>query len=141
MEKITFKDLNLKYEEIAMKYLCDAEAFMRVGNTEVVILGPKGDNLHGIDEFVDAMSPSGSRTTARRASVVSGKEWEGKVEKEFLIVFFTDVRRNDKNKMEYKFLNNSDGICSAKSPMGMFNDQFIDNDLQSVITKIQEYYK
>lgn len=54
--KNTYKDLNLQYEEISMKYLCDAEAFMRVGNTEVVILGPRGDNLHGIDEFVDVES-------------------------------------------------------------------------------------
>jgi hypothetical protein len=40
---------------------------------------------------------------------------------------------------EYKFLTNSDGIRLAKSPLGLFESQFIDNDLAFVKTKIQEY--
>ena len=41
---------------------------------------------------------------------------------------------------EYKFLTNSDGIRLSKSPLGMFEEQFIDNDLTIVIEKMNEYY-
>jgi hypothetical protein len=94
-----------------------------------------------IDEFVDIQSPEGSKATARRVAV-SGKEWEGKVEKEFLAVFFTDVRKNPQtNNFEYKLLTNTDGICSAKTPMDMFKDRLIPNDLNTVVQAIEAYYK
>ena len=40
---------------------------------------------------------------------------------------------------EYKMLTNSDGIHLAKSPMGMFEDKLIDNDLLSIKNKIDQY--
>ena len=51
------------------------------------------------------------------------------------IVLHTKVRDN-----KYKFLTQYDGSHIAKSPMGMFADQLIDNDLQYVIKNIHEYY-
>lgn len=41
---------------------------------------------------------------------------------------------------KYVFLTQNDGIHLAKSPMGMFSDKLIDNDLQFVATKINEYF-
>ena len=41
--------------------------------------------------------------------------------------------------MEYKFLTNTDGECVAKTPMGMFDDLLIDNDLNEIIKVIDAY--
>lgn len=56
----------------------------------------------------------------------------------FTYVLFTKVI-NDDETVQYKFLTNSDGSCTAKSPMGLFDDMLIDNDLDFVINKITEY--
>lgn len=41
---------------------------------------------------------------------------------------------------EYKFLTNSDGIHLSKSPLGLFETQYIDNDLQYVKEKMNDYF-
>ena len=41
---------------------------------------------------------------------------------------------------EYKFLTQNDGHHLAKSPMGLFKDNYIDNDLSEIIPLINEYY-
>lgn len=56
----------------------------------------------------------------------------------FSYVFFTKVTRDENNEVHYKFITNSDGTNTAKSPMGMFPTE-IDNDLKIVIDKINEY--
>ena len=57
----------------------------------------------------------------------------------FTYVFFTRVVNDDANGIQYKFLTNSDGTCTAKTPMGLFEDLLIDNDLDYVVKKIIEY--
>lgn len=57
----------------------------------------------------------------------------------FTYVFFTKVEPDDSGKMQYKFLTNTDGECTAKTPMGMFDEQLIDNDLNEIIRVIDEY--
>ncbi len=57
----------------------------------------------------------------------------------FTYVLFTTIQRDDDNKSSYKFITNSDGTCTAKSPMGLFEDTYIDNDLDAVIRRIKEY--
>lgn len=54
--KKAYKLNNLKYEEKACSFFCDAEAFKLVSGTEVVLIGPKGDRLHGMDEYVEVES-------------------------------------------------------------------------------------
>jgi len=61
---------------------------------------------------------------------------KGKVEKEFEIVLWAQPQ----GEGVYRFLTNSDGRCSAKSPMSMFTDALIDNDLNAVLTAIHNYY-
>lgn len=41
---------------------------------------------------------------------------------------------------QYKFLTQHDGVCVAKSPMGMFDDLHVDNDLQLIKEKIMDYF-
>lgn len=57
----------------------------------------------------------------------------------FTYVFFTEVGHDEEGKPTYKFKTNSDGTCTAKSPMGLFEELLIDNDLDYVISKIKEY--
>jgi hypothetical protein len=57
----------------------------------------------------------------------------------FTYVLFTKVVRENENEISYKFITNSDGTCTAKSPMGLFNDIYIDNDLNYVVNRIKEY--
>ena len=56
----------------------------------------------------------------------------------FTYVLFTKIVKNDSDEVQYKFVTNSDGTCTAKSPMEMFN-KLIDNDLKFVIDRINEY--
>lgn len=57
----------------------------------------------------------------------------------FTYVLFTRVIQDENNKTDYKFVTNSDGTCTAKTPMGLFPEILIDNDLDLVIKRIKEY--
>lgn len=57
----------------------------------------------------------------------------------FTYVLFTKVVRGEDNNIQYKFITNSDGTCTAKTPIGLFPDLLIDNDLKFVIDSIKKY--
>ena len=57
----------------------------------------------------------------------------------FTYVFFTAIQRDDEGNPSYKFMTNSDGTTTGKSPMGLFDELYIDNDLKIVIDRIEEY--
>lgn len=57
----------------------------------------------------------------------------------FTYVLFARPVVGEDGKMTYKFLTNSDGTCTAKTPMGLFEDLYIDNDLKLVVDRIEEY--
>lgn len=57
----------------------------------------------------------------------------------FTYVLFTRVVRDSEDEIAYKFVTNSDGTCTAKSPIGLFPERLIDNDLDYVIKSITEY--
>lgn len=56
----------------------------------------------------------------------------------FTYVFYA-LPQNNGDSIEYKFLTNSDGEHVAKTPLGMFEDKLIDNDLQEIIKVIDKY--
>ena len=93
-----------------------------------------------VDEIVQIAQPSGDTYNVRRVKV-QGKQHEGCIEKEFLMVLFTEAKRGKDGKVEYVFQTNSDGITSAKTPMRMFNDRYIPNDVNEVINTAKQYYK
>jgi hypothetical protein len=66
-----------------------------------------------------------------------GKMLEDKITLEAMVttVFHTVIKDN-----EYKFLTQNDGSHVAKSPMGMFDDLYIDNDLLLVKQSIESYF-
>ena len=51
----------------------------------------------------------------------------------FTYVFHAIMRPGDGDRMEYKFLTNSDGEHIAKTSMGMFEELYIDNDMAEII--------
>lgn len=53
---------------------------------------------------------------------------------------FTVVLRSLKRDNKYVFATNTDGLDVTKSPIGMFDNEFIDNDLSFVDKAIREYY-
>lgn len=67
----------------------------------------------------------------------SGKMIENyiKPESKASIVLHTMIRDG-----RYFFITNNDGIHMSKSPMKMFDDLLIENDLQYVIEKMNDYY-
>ena len=42
---------------------------------------------------------------------------------------------------KHQFLTNNDGTHMAKSPIGMFQEELINNDLNYVLQKVKEYYE
>lgn len=57
----------------------------------------------------------------------------------FTYVFFTHVEKNENDVMQYKLITQTDGTTTAKTPLGCFEDLLIDNDLQYICNKINEY--
>lgn len=54
--KKSYKSLGLKYNEKGLPLAMDAYAFRRISGTDVAVIGPRGENLHGVDENVDIES-------------------------------------------------------------------------------------
>ena len=52
---------------------------------------------------------------------------------------FTIVLKALKANGEHKFSTSNNGMDTVKSPMGMFEEELIDNDLQLVINAIEEF--
>tara|TARA_R110000851_G_scaffold117849_1_gene244850 strand:- start:1513 stop:2148 length:636 start_codon:yes stop_codon:yes gene_type:complete len=88
---------------------------------------------------IDAAYDSGEGVEERYVAV-DGNRWKKRVEKEFVLCLFTDNHLSDEG-MNHRFRTQSLGKDSAKSPMEMFDKLHIDNDLQYVIEKCEEYYK
>lgn len=59
----------------------------------------------------------------------------------FSVILYTNVSKGADNKIQYQFTTNNDGKYPAKSPVGMFKDTYIPNDLGLVSQLIDEYNK
>jgi hypothetical protein len=81
----------------------------------------------------------GDNGVEERFVAIDGNRWKKRVEKEFVICLFTDTKATDEG-VQYRFRTNTTGRDSAKSPMGMFIDLHIDNDLKRVINACKSYY-
>lgn len=57
----------------------------------------------------------------------------------FSIVLFAKVIKNEKNKLEYVFVTQTDGENTCKTPMEMFDSEYIPNDLELVRQTILKY--
>jgi len=57
----------------------------------------------------------------------------------FTVILYTRVSKED-GGLKYEFVTNNDGDSPARSPIGMFDETYIPNDLGYVAEKINEYY-
>lgn len=57
----------------------------------------------------------------------------------FTVVLYSSVSKGADNKINYSFVTNYDGKFPAKSPVGMFKDIYIPNDLGFVSESIDKY--
>lgn len=62
------------------------------------------------------------------------------IEGMFSIVLYTKVTKQEKG-LSFVFITQNDGSNTGKSPRGMFETLEIDNDLNEVLKKIEEYNK
>ena len=59
----------------------------------------------------------------------------------FTVVLYSRANKTNDNKIKYEFVTNSNGQLPAKSPVGMFPDLYIPNDLAIVSELIDKYNK
>lgn len=57
----------------------------------------------------------------------------------FRIVWHSVVTDAAKRSEKYKLLTNDDGVREAKSPMGMFNEDLMPNDILPMLQRVREY--
>lgn len=105
-----------------------------------ILLKSKGTDKYivftGIDQVIE-----GANGVEERCIAVEGS-WKKKVEKEFVIVLYSDMYTDEQGNPQYRFITNKQkGFehVSAKSPMGMFPPT-IPNDLAIVFKYIEEYF-
>ena len=127
-------DFAKKYEtgyDIYNRYNDEVSKLMNVikfQESKIIFVLGIPENVEGMDGLIE------------KRLKVAGKQWEGSIEKEFPIVFYTSTRK-DEEKMNYFFETQTDGVTSAKSPRGMFESELIPNDLNQVANTIKGYYK
>lgn len=90
-------------------------------------------------ELVTLTDDLGKNTNQRRIYTY-GREHEGKLERYFLIVLYTSMRKTPEGKITYNFLTNNDGISSAKCPPHIFgpDKNLIPNDLSLVLKELNK---
>ncbi len=57
----------------------------------------------------------------------------------FTVILYTKIEKGTDNKIHYFFVTNNDGQFPAKTPVGMFSDLYIPNDLGKVSKVIDHY--
>lgn len=121
------------------------DKFTEIGLHAYDVLRALQDNLPDhMKAFVlghDEVIKTGLKSTRKVKTI--GKMLDDKIELEglFTIVLFTSFRPDKSEVSEkYRFVTQTDGETTAKSPKGMFEDMEIPNDLQYVKEKIDEYY-
>jgi hypothetical protein len=85
-----------------------------------------------IDEVIYIEQAEGSRVSRLRC-FVQGKEYEGKVEQEFLIVLFCSAKKDAAGKIHHVFSPHTDGLSSAKSPKWLTLPTEMPNDVSTIV--------
>ena len=127
-------DFCKKYEtgyDIYKKYNDEVSKLMNVikfQESKIIFMLGIPENVEGMDGIVE------------KRLKVAGKQWEGSIEKEFPIVFYTRIHKEEKS-IKYFFETQTDGLTSAKSPRDMFDRMLIPNNLNQIAKTIKNYYK
>jgi hypothetical protein len=135
--------IEMVYEEMIMKV-------DKVGDNVMAGWANYRDTLHGIllrakaaNKFVvfiaieDSIQDELMRIT--KTVAVQGS-LKGKICKEFEIALWTKVIDAENPSDQYKFVTNGDPANESKSPMDMFQDKLIPNDLNQVLNTAYDYF-
>ena len=117
-----------KFTQIASNFYSVLKEAMNMREDLKVIIITHAENIG------DALNPSYKMKTI-------GKMIDNMITLEglFTYVLFTDIIRDPEGEVTHKFITQSDGTTTAKTPMGCFNEMYIDNDLQFVVEQIDKY--
>ena len=117
------------------------------GNSQFDLYNEIADNFYSLIKFVSDELPSDmvvyvvmheeKNEMGESKPKTIGKLLDDKVCVEGM---FTIVLHAMKLDGKYVFATNTDGLDVTKSPIGMFETDYIDNDLDLVTKKIREYY-
>ena len=97
-----------------------------------------------IPEILTLTASDGVQAENVRRIRTRGKQWEGQIEKEFAFVFYTVYKTDMKAappKTVYQFQTNAAGMNRAKSPMGCFEELYIDNDISAALKQMRAHLK
>lgn len=129
-------------------YLLSFEMFKRANETGYSKFTDMAKNFFDMLDFINTQLPSDiivyitmhteddSEMHKTKAKTI-GKMIDQNLNLEGL---FTIVLRAMQTEDGYKFITRDDRVSTAKSPMGMFESDTIDNDLKEVDRIIREYY-
>lgn len=127
---MTYSKATYKGYDIYNHYNNTLRAFIKsLKNTRVIFI------CICAPELVTITDDSGKNTSARRIYTF-GRELEGKLEYDFLMVLYATTRKDPKTgAIGYFFQTNTDGICSAKSPPSIYgtDKSLVPNDLSAVV--------
>lgn len=130
---MTYSKATYKGYDIYNNYNNTLRAFIKsLKNTRVIFI------CICAPELVTVTDDAGKNTSVRRLYTF-GRELEGKLEYDFLMVLYATTRKDPaKGTISYHFLTNTDGICSAKSPPAIFgaDKALVPNDLAAVVKLI-----
>lgn len=111
------------------------DKFTEIGQSAWLIIKDLTECREDLNCFVMSHSDVDSNGKAKCKTI--GKMLDDKI---CLEGMFTIVFHSLTNDNKYKFLTQNDGVHIAKSPMGMFKDKYVDNDLLEISKQIQEYF-
>ena len=129
-------------------YLLSFEMFKRANETGYTKFTEMAKNFFDMLDFINTQLPSDiivyitmhteddSEMHKTKAKTI-GKMIDQNLNLEGL---FTIVLRAMQTEDGYKFITRDDRVSTAKTPMGMFENDTIDNDLKEVDRIIREYY-
>jgi len=111
------------------------DKFTEIGQSAWQIIKDLTECREDLNCFV--ISHSDVDSTGKAKCKTIGKMLDDKI---CLEGMFTVVLHALTSENKYKFLTQNDGVHIAKSPMGMFKDKYIDNDLMEINKSIDEYF-
>jgi len=118
------------------------------GNSQFDLYNEIGDNFYSLIKFVTDSLPKDMLVFFTMHEEMNDMGYSkpktiGKLldDKVCIEGMFSIVLHSMKLDGKYVFATNTDGLDVTKSPMGMFDTEYIDNDLQLVVDKIRDYYK
>ena len=118
------------------------------GNSQFDLYNEIADNFYGLIKFISDELPSDMNVYMTMHEDVNDMGYSkpktiGKLLDDKVCVegMFTIVFHSMKLDGKYVFATNTDGLDVTKTPIGMFNEPYVDNDLETIDNVIREYYK